>query len=457
MANELQFYGLIAQTGLALVARVYTDLGAQVGADVSCSEVGTSSIYIGDMPSTGAGTYAVRFVSSGEVVGSGIIEWDGTQEVTGNDIIARIAGLNDFDPAADLVTTDTASREASKADVSGLSTFDASSDTVVASNMRGTDGANTTTPDNAGIASIFAATDELQQNQGDWATAVGFATPADVAAQTVELKGLEDKDLTEVFNNTPSIDPSSVWTHSSRTLTAGTRDAEIDAVKASTDNLPADPASATNITAQTVDIKGPDDRDLTEVYNNAPSVSIDPQDVADAMKLTPGAGAPAAGSVQTRLQTIEGGMGDDVNVVSVGGAAVAGPSDLKAELSGLALESTVQLIKVSTDSLPVDPASESTLVAGRNSVLAAIGGLDDLTAQEVWEYAARGLTEPIDLQAATQAAIDLMRRLAECDQVYDDSTGMLHYYDRSTTIDVIPPKDVGGTNVQQSTRIQESP
>ena len=120
-------------------------------------------------------------------------------------------GFSTFDASTDTVTTDTASRDASKADVSGLSTFDASTDQVVASNMRGTDGANTiapvdvssdvaailadtnelqlnqgnwltatgfntVAPDNASIATILADTNELQQNQGDWATATGFST-----------------------------------------------------------------------------------------------------------------------------------------------------------------------------------------------------------------------------------------------------------------------------------------
>lgn len=82
--------------------------------------------------------------------------------------------LNDFNPATDTVAnvtntanvtnaveTDTASRNASKADVSGLSTFDSSTDQVVASNMRGTDGANTIAPDNAGITANNTAINNL--------------------------------------------------------------------------------------------------------------------------------------------------------------------------------------------------------------------------------------------------------------------------------------------------------
>ena len=97
---------------------------------------------------------------------------------------ADTTGLSTFDPSSDLVVTDAASRAASKADVSGLSTFDAATDQVVASNMRGTDGANTVAPVDVSsdVALILADTNELQGNQGDWATATGFATPADLTA-----------------------------------------------------------------------------------------------------------------------------------------------------------------------------------------------------------------------------------------------------------------------------------
>ena len=96
-------------------------------------------------------------------------------------------GFSTFDSSVDTVTTDTASRDASKADVSGLSTFDPASDQVVASNMRGTDGANTVTPntvapDNASIAAILLDTADLQANQGSWLTAnvSGLASQASV-------------------------------------------------------------------------------------------------------------------------------------------------------------------------------------------------------------------------------------------------------------------------------------
>ena len=82
------------------------------------------------------------------------------QQNQGNWLTAT--GFSTFDASVDTVTTDTASRDASKADVSGLSTFDHTTDQVVASNMRGTDGANTVAPDNASITAILADTNELQ-------------------------------------------------------------------------------------------------------------------------------------------------------------------------------------------------------------------------------------------------------------------------------------------------------
>ena len=127
--------------------------------------------------------------------------------------------------------------------------------TSVNTDMRGTDSANTINPDNASITSILQDTNELQTNQGDWITATGFSTPTDVSnsetviiskidAQTVDIKGASDKDLTQVFDNSPTVDLSIVT----------------DAID-----------------AQTVNLKGASDKDLTEVYNNTPS--IDPSSV----------------------------------------------------------------------------------------------------------------------------------------------------------------------------------
>ena len=87
---------------------------------------------------------------------------------------AAIASLNDFDH-----TTDTVAR------VTRVDT------TIANSDMRGTDGANTVAPDNTRIAIIAADTNELQANQGDWATATGFSTHS-VASVVAALQAVAD-------------------------------------------------------------------------------------------------------------------------------------------------------------------------------------------------------------------------------------------------------------------------
>jgi len=81
--NELSFYGdPETQTGLTITCRVYDSTGSQVGADVSTSESVALAIYTGDMPTTGQGSYAVRFFDGTTLLGQGSIEWSGAAEIT---------------------------------------------------------------------------------------------------------------------------------------------------------------------------------------------------------------------------------------------------------------------------------------------------------------------------------------------------------------------------------------
>jgi hypothetical protein len=90
MAKELQFIGDTAQTGLTVTAKVYDVNGAQVGGDVACPEIGSTSIYIGDMVSTGSGEYSVRFYSGSTVIAFGSIFWDGVGEINNFTIDADV-------------------------------------------------------------------------------------------------------------------------------------------------------------------------------------------------------------------------------------------------------------------------------------------------------------------------------------------------------------------------------
>lgn len=82
MADELRFLGDPSrQSGLAFVAQVFDGGGAQVGADMAMSEVGSSAVYVADMPNAPAGAFGVRFLNGGVFRGGGCIYWDGTAEV----------------------------------------------------------------------------------------------------------------------------------------------------------------------------------------------------------------------------------------------------------------------------------------------------------------------------------------------------------------------------------------
>lgn len=112
---------------------------------------------------------------------------------TGTTIPAQISGLNDFDPATDTV-----------ARVTLVDTTTANTD------MRGTDNAllaaSYTAPDNASITAILADTNELQSNQGDWATATGFATPTNVTdardAVQADIAALNDISVANILDAT---------------------------------------------------------------------------------------------------------------------------------------------------------------------------------------------------------------------------------------------------------------
>ena len=89
MADELKlFANPQTDTGLTVIARVFDEDGVQVGGDVSCSEVGSSAIYLGNMPTAGAARYYVRYLDGVVLLAQEELDWDGTQEIIpGNTIV----------------------------------------------------------------------------------------------------------------------------------------------------------------------------------------------------------------------------------------------------------------------------------------------------------------------------------------------------------------------------------
>ena len=77
MANELN---IALQTGLTITAQRFSG-GASVGSAITMSEAASSGFYSGNMTGT-AGTYQLAFLAGGVNVGSGVIIWDGTNELS---------------------------------------------------------------------------------------------------------------------------------------------------------------------------------------------------------------------------------------------------------------------------------------------------------------------------------------------------------------------------------------
>jgi len=116
-------------------------------------------------------------------------------------------------------------------------------------------------------------------------------------------------------------------------------EASVQAVKSKTDNLPADPASQSAITS----------------------------------------------AISVSESAIRGSDSDDLKALSdqmdAAQSDLDNPNQYKADVSGLALEASVQDVKVKTDNLPVDPAAESNATLNRTQILNAIPSAADIDSE----------------------------------------------------------------------------
>lgn len=142
--------------------------------------------------------------------------------------LAAIAALNDFDPAVDVV-----------AHVTLVDT------TTTNTDMRGTDGANTTPPPSAATISTQVASDlAAAHGAGSWATATGFST---LTTTDIDNRLAAYDSPTNAEMEARTIAAANYATLANQATIAGYLDTEIAAIKAKTDNLPASPASTGDI------------------------------------------------------------------------------------------------------------------------------------------------------------------------------------------------------------------
>ena len=205
MANELNFYGRPqSDSGLSVVARIYTMAGVQVGGDIACAEVGTLAIYVGDMPTAAAGTYGVRFFDSNDFVrAQGFIGWDGAAEVTDQtlDALAKLRPtLTEMEASAPLTDIADVSSLATAIQVGALPTLadmEGSADLTAVADV-------STLATSAEIAGLPSPLTDAQVNSevADALATFDGATASDLtAAQSAiqaDIAGLPATDLTGI-------------------------------------------------------------------------------------------------------------------------------------------------------------------------------------------------------------------------------------------------------------------
>lgn len=286
MANELNIQlDPFNDTGLVLLGKVFDKSGTQQGTSVTLTE-NSPALYSGNfsLSSISDDAYLVRFETNlpDELYGTGVLY------VRNN---AEVSQENFFNATLDEVVTDTASRDASKADVSGIETkteadarqvilisehnqtqtdisnlnnFDPANDdvakvdlvdvTTTNSDMRGTDNANTVAPDNSGITQIQTDISNLN-NVSASDVYTEFTTGTNEDAFKADVSGLSTFDP-----STQDVNTNNLSREASKADVSG-----LSTFDAYSDDVTTDSASREASKADTTDLATKDNQ---EIINN---------------------------------------------------------------------------------------------------------------------------------------------------------------------------------------------
>lgn len=221
--------------------------------------------------------------------------------------------------------------------------------------------------------------------------------------------------------------------------------AGITAIKAKTDNLPANPASQTNLDVAvstrlaTAGYTAPANADVAAIKaktDNLPASPANESTVAAVKAKTDNLPADPASNTQVNTRLAAADYTTPPTAAAVRAEIDANSTKLDATVSSRLAgagytapdNSSISAIKAKTDNLPTDPADQSQLEAAiSNAVAAIISQLppetdnaavsaavwsavtrtltsypEGTTAQQVWEYASRSLTEAPDVPTAEE-------------------------------------------------------
>ena len=250
-----------------------------------------------------------------------------------------------------------------------------------------------TAPDNTSISTILTMLQSATYGLSALLTAIGtrmasftYTSPDSAATIATAVWGAGTRTLTSL-GSVVADTASAVWGYATRILTAGTRDSQIDAVKAKTDNLPSDPASNTQVNTRlaTSGYTAPDNADIAAIKAKTDNLPASP------------ANETTVAAVKAKTDNLP--------------ASPAASSDIPA--------ADITAIKAKTDSLPSDPASNTQV----NTRLASAG----YTAPDNADIAAiKAVTDALDeelnaLTALVTRAVGLTGENMVMDQtVFDD-------------------------------------
>jgi hypothetical protein len=286
-----------------------------------------------------------------------------------------------------------------------------------------------------------------------------LATHTDVNNAVTSIKGASNKDLTQVFNNTPSIDPATVWAYSTRTLTAPSgltpaQEIKIDGIKTKTDNLPTAPAAVSDVPSAATNAAAVRTNLATELAQLA--TAPDNASIATIVTKLPSASAKIAGEgtiaknldqvavdistlathtdVDNAVTSIKGASSKDLtqvfnNTPSIDPATVWAYSTRTLTVaSGLtpAQELKIDGIKTKTDNLPVAPAAVSDIPTAVTNATAVRTNLTTELAR---------IDVPISTRLATPPTVPpILGVIGDSVLITDDNSGIMTAEDNSATL-----------------------
>ena len=287
-----------------------------------------------------------------------------------------------------------------------------------------------------GAANLEPVSFEIELDAVDYQDAAAFGlSRLDAAVSTrasqTSLDTLDDYVDTEVAaikaktDNLPS-DPADAsdiaasFTSVSNTLTtiAGYLDTEIAAIKAKTDNLPADPADQSEIlgyynalAATLTTLTGYVDTEIAAIKAKTDNLPSDPADASDV--------SDAFSAVNTTLATIVSYLDTEIAAIKAKTDNLpidpADASDIAASFTSIAatlstivgyIDTEISAIKAKTDNLPTDPADQSAVEAAitnaQSALTTLLAAIDDFVDTEV--AAIKVVTDKLNTMLQTSGA-----------------------------------------------------